>query len=186
MTLLRTPATAPGTVAPDFTLPATDGRTYRLADYTGRALVVVFTCNHCPYAQAVWPRLIQLAAEYLPHGINFAAINPNDDRSYPGDSFENMKVKVKEWGINFPYLRDESQAVAKAYGAVCTPDIFVYEAKRRLVYRGRFDDNWQDVRQVTRRDLQEVLEAVVAGRPVLATQHPSMGCSIKWREGEGG
>ena len=169
-------------MAPDFALPGADGRTYRLADFTGSALVVVFTCNHCPYAQAVWPRLIRLAAEYQPQGISFVAINPNEAHNHPDDSFQNMSMRVGEWGINFPYLRDESQAVAQAYGAVCTPDIYVYDAERRLVYRGRFDDNWQEEGQVKQRDLMLVLDALLSGRPAPSHQHPSMGCSIKWRK----
>lgn len=108
-------------------------------------------------------------------------INPNDDESYPEDSFENMKRYYREWGMNFPYLRDECQEVARRYGAVCTPDIFVYGPERTLLYRGRIDDNWQDEARVTRKDLREAIEAILEGRPVSEDQHPSMGCSIKWR-----
>ncbi len=181
MTLITTPRAVIGTSAPDLTLPGTDGKTYQLASFTNPILVVIFTCNHCPNAQAVWPRLIRLAHDYRPKGVDFVAINPNDDKNYPEDSFENMQSKAGEWGINFPYLRDESQAVAKTYGAVCTPDIFVYDRARKLAYRGRFDDHWQDEARVTRHDLRAALDALLAGNTVAEPQHPSMGCSIKWQ-----
>lgn len=180
--LLHTPSPNLGAPAPPFNLPATDGRSYRLGDFIGTALIVVFTCNHCPYAQAVWPRLCSLAQKYMSLGINFVAINSNDDTEYPDDGFTQMQQKTAEWGIPFPYLRDASQETARAYGAVCTPDIFVYDRNRKLVYRGRFDDNWKDESKVTRHDLQKAIDYLLANKAVSTTQYPSMGCSIKWKK----
>lgn len=174
---------AVGTPAPPFSLPGTDGRTYSLGDFAdARALVVVFTCNHCPYAKAAEDRLVRLQDEYGPRGARLVAINPNDDRGYPEDSFEEMRKRATDKGFNFPYLRDETQEVARAYDAACTPDVFVFGQERALVYNGRIDDNWKDESRVTRRDLREVLDAVLEGRaPSLPEVVPSMGCSIKWR-----
>lgn len=183
MALAHSHGMAVGTPAPPFSLPATDGKTYSLDDFDGaKALVVVFTCNHCPYAKASEGRLIALQAKYAGKGVRFVAINPNDAGAYPEDSFENMVVRAKDVGFNFPYLRDESQDVAHAYGAACTPDIFVFDAHRKLVYNGRIDDNWKDTRAVTRRDLATVLDATIAGRDHGLDVVASMGCSIKWRD----
>lgn len=172
-----------GTPAPPFSLPGTDGKTYTLDDFAdAKALVIVFTCNHCPYAKAAEDRLIRLQADYADRGVRIVAINPNDDRAYPEDSFDEMKKCAKEKGFNFPYLRDETQEVARAYDAACTPDPFVFGPDRKLVYNGRIDDNWKDETRVTRHDLREVLDAVLEGRePRLPEVVPSMGCSIKWR-----
>jgi hypothetical protein len=141
----------------------------------------VFTCNHCPYAIASEDRLIALQNDYGSRGVQFVAINPNDAENYPADSFEQMKVRAAEKDFNFPYLRDESQKVARAYDAACTPDIFVFDRDRKLLYNGRIDDNWQQPDQVTRQDLREVLDAALEGRTVDFEHVPSMGCSIKWK-----
>ncbi len=171
-----------GTQAPDFSLPATDGRTYSLKDFQdARALVVVFTCNHCPYAQACEDRLIAIQDDYREKGVQLVAINPNDAENYPEDSFENMVRRAKEKGYNFPYLRDETQEVARAYDAACTPDVFVFGPDRKLVYNGRIDDNWQEPAKVTRQDLRIVLDCVLEGKPIPFDPVPSMGCSIKWK-----
>ena len=171
-----------GTPAFDFNLPSTDGKTYSLGSFAdAKTLVVAFTCKHCPYAQAAWPLLISLAAEFKNQGVAFVGINPNDEITYPEDSFENMKERVPQWGINFPYLRDESQEVARAYGAVCTPDIYVYDANRRLYYHGRINDNWQNPQKVEKEELKEALEGVLAKNLPPPVQHPSLGCSIKWK-----
>jgi len=171
-----------GTPAPPFSLPATDGKTYALGDFAAaKVLVVVFTCNHCPYAQAAEARLIALQATYASKGVRFVAINPNDAKGYPEDSFEKMVERAKNEGFNFPYLRDESQAVARAYGAACTPDVFVFDAARKLVYNGRIDDNWKNASAVTRHDLVTVLDATLEGRAPALEVVASMGCSIKWR-----
>lgn len=174
--------TSIGTAAIDFSLPDVTGRTYSLADFKDKeALVVVFTCNHCPYARAAWPLLIALHKKYKDR-VAFVGINPNDEQAYPDDSFENMKKYKKEWGITFPYLRDETQQVARAYDAQCTPDIYVFDKDRKLAYRGRINDNWQDPSKVTRHDLADAIDALLSGQKVTDEQFPSMGCSIKWKE----
>ncbi|OGD95188.1 hypothetical protein A3F02_03345 [Candidatus Curtissbacteria bacterium RIFCSPHIGHO2_12_FULL_38_9b] len=171
-----------GTAAPNFDLPATDGQNYTLASFAdAKALVVAFTCNHCPYAKAAWPLLISLANYFKPKNIAFVGINPNDETHYPEDSFEQMKKMVPKWHINFPYLRDESQKIAKAYGAVCTPDIFVYDQNRNLYYHGRINDNWQEPNKVTKEELKNALTYLLAGNPPPKDQNPSIGCSIKWK-----
>jgi peroxiredoxin len=172
----------PGTAAPEFALPGVDGKTYSLASFAdAKALVVVFTCNHCPYAKAVEDRLIALQNDYASRGVRLCAINPNDERAYPDDSFPQMIERAAQKGFNFPYLRDESQAVARAYDAACTPDIFVFDARRELAYNGRFDDNWKEPEKVQRQDLRLALDALLAGKPVAGEVVPSMGCSIKWK-----
>jgi peroxiredoxin len=171
-----------GTPAPPFSLPGVDGKTHSLGSFAdAELLVVVFTCNHCPYAQASEDRLIELQRDYQSRGVRFVAINPNDDERYPDDSFEKMKQRAARKRFNFPYLRDESQAVARAYDAACTPDIFVFDRDRKLAYNGRIDDNWQHPDQVTRHELREVLDAALEGRNVDFEHVPSMGCSIKWK-----
>jgi peroxiredoxin len=182
MALARSKGMPVGTPAPDFSLPATDGRTYALADFASApVLVVAFTCNHCPYAKAVEDRLIEFQREFKERGARLVAINSNDSASYPADSFAAMGVRAREKGFNFPYLFDESQAVARAYDAACTPDLFVFDADRRLTYNGRFDDHWQDASQVTRRDLSRAVECTLASTPIDFEVVPSMGCNIKWR-----
>lgn len=184
MATLSTQHMTPGTPAPPFSLPATDGKTYSLDDFaSAKVLVVVFTCNHCPYAQAVEDRLVRFQADYGGRGVRLVAINPNDDHNYPEDSFEKMVERARDKRFNFPYLRDATQAVARAYDAACTPDFFVFGPDRRLAYNGRFDDSWKDESKVTRRDLAEVVEGLLADRaPSLPELVPSMGCSIKWKQ----
>jgi peroxiredoxin len=172
-----------GSPLPDFRLPGVDGKTYTPADFAAaKLLVVVFTCNHCPYARAVEPRFIELQRDYAARGVHLVAISANDVQAYPEDSFDNMVAHAKANGWNFPYLYDESQAVARAYDAACTPDIFVFDAARRLTYNGRLDDSWQDAAKVTRRDLRAAIDATLAGKAVDFTPVPSMGCSIKWKK----
>lgn len=172
-----------GTPAPPFTLPGTDGRTHSLEDFAeATALVVVFTCNHCPVAKAYEDRLVALSSDYGDRGVRLVAINPNDATSHPQDSMEAMVVRAAEKGFDFPYLRDESQDVARAYDAACTPDVFVFGPERTLVYNGRIDDSWQDEAKVERRDLRRVLDMILEGRPHgLDEVVPAMGCSIKWK-----
>ncbi|MFH1375299.1 MAG: thioredoxin family protein [Patescibacteria group bacterium] len=167
------------TLAPDFSLPATDGQTYSLKDFQkAKVLVVIFMCNHCPYVKAVLDRLNKLATDFKDRGVAFVGINSNESENYPEDSFE----KMKELQLNFPYLHDESQEVATRYHAVCTPDIFVYNAARELKYHGRTDDNWQAPEKVTKRELSEALEKILQGENIpREEQIPSMGCSIKWK-----
>lgn len=182
-----------GTKAIDFSLPGTDGKSYSLDDFaTARGLVVVFSCNHCPYAKAAWPLLVKLADEFREKGVQFIAINPNDEKQYPEDSFEVMKARVSEWGINFPYLRDESQEIARAFQAQCTPDIYVLDYKRELYYHGRINDTWPPVQKVdgvwqssnkkpNKEELKEALKSLLDGKDPPKVQNPSLGCSIKWK-----
>ena len=171
-----------GTLGPAFFLPATDGMNYGPNNFTvSTALVISFTCNHCPYAQAYDDRFIALAREFMPKGISFVAINSNDAVKYPDDSFENMKKRAAEKNYPYSYLFDETQFVAKSYGAVCTPHIFVLDEKRKLAYEGRIDDNWKDPKAVKSHDLRNAIEALLAGQPVPAPNTNPMGCSIKWK-----
>jgi len=168
------------TGAPDFDLPATDGRNYSLADFAdAKILVVIFMCNHCPYVLAVLDRLNSLAKNFAERGVRFVGINSNDAENYPADSFE----KMSELPIEFPYLRDETQLTATKYHAVCTPDIFVFDANRKLKYHGRIDDNWQKPEEVEREELKSALEKILAGESIpRESQNPAMGCSIKWKK----
>jgi peroxiredoxin len=177
------PQTLPiGTPAPDFSLPATDGKTYSLGSFGhAKALVISFTCNHCPYAQAYEDRLMALVREFSPKGAAFCAINPNDAVNYPDDSFDKMKERATARKFNFPYLRDESQATAKAYGAVCTPHLFVLDASRHIEYEGRIDDHWKDAAAAKSHDLHDAIAAILLGRPAPNPNTNPMGCSIKWK-----
>jgi peroxiredoxin len=171
-----------GTEMPKFELKDPYGKLYKSDELFGeKGLLVIFTCNHCPYAIAVWPRVIKIAEYAKKLGINTVAINPNaPNPSYPEDSAEKMKEKIKEWGINFPYLVDETQEVAKEFKAQCTPDIYLFDKKHRLVYHGRIDDNWQDETKVQKEELKEAIEKLSKGEKIPEEQYPSMGCSIKW------
>lgn len=177
------PQTLPlGASAPDFSLPGTDGKTYTLGSFSkANLLVIAFTCNHCPYALGVEDRLIRLAKTYQAKGAAFLAISANDAVKYPDDSFDNMKKRATAKAYPFPYLYDESQSTAKAYGAVCTPHLFVFDAKRHLAYEGRIDDNWKDEAAVKSHDLRDALDALLAGKPAPRPQTNPMGCSIKWK-----
>ena len=167
--------------AHDFCLPGVDGKTYSLESFKDKkALAIVFMCNHCPYVQAVLPRLIDIQNDYK--GAQLVGVNCNDVSLYPDDDLEHMKELVKNLKIPFPYLFDESQETAKAYSAVCTPDIYVYGETRRLLYRGRIDDNWKEPNKVAQRDLRKAIENILAGKEVSGEQIPSMGCSIKWKQ----
>ncbi len=174
-----------GTTAPDFQLPDTSGKIVSPADFTDApALLVVFMCNHCPYVIHIRAGLAQLARDYLPKGVAIVGINANDVANYPEDSPARMKAEVKGAGYLFPYLYDETQAVAKAYHAACTPDIYLFDKNRKLVYRGQFDGSRPgNGIPVTGTDLRAALDAVLAGKPVSPTQKASMGCNIKWKAG---
>lgn len=174
-----------GTPAPDFSLPDTTGRTVSLADLAGsRALLVAFICNHCPYVKHVAAGLAQLARDYQPRGVTVVGINSNDAAGYPDDSPAKMRDEVALRGYTFPYLFDESQAVAKAYRAACTPDFYVFDSQRRLVYRGQLDSSRpENGVPVTGEDLRRALDAVLAGQAPPAEQRPSIGCNIKWKPG---
>jgi peroxiredoxin len=179
---VETPPATLGAPCPDFRLPAVDGRTYGRDDFEASpVLVVMFICNHCPYVKAVEDRLIQLAREYGPRGAQLVGVCSNDAADYPDDSFASLAARWRERAYGFPYLHDEPQTVARDFGAVCTPDIFVYDRQRRLAYRGRIDDSWKDESKVTQRELAAALDALLAGHKPADKQRPSMGCSIKWR-----
>lgn len=186
MVSLVTPPGELGMPAPDFDLPGVDGHRYTLADFAGaKALLVMFICNHCPYVKAIEDRIIRDARELAAHGVLSVAISANDPSDYPEDSFESMARRAREKAYPFPYLFDESQAVAKAYGAVCTPDFFGFDARRRLQYRGRLDASRKETVPDAPRDLfQAMLQIAETGRGP-EQQWPSMGCSIKWREEHG-
>jgi hypothetical protein len=182
---VATPAAALGSPCPDFVLPDVFGEVRRRDDVCGgRANLVVFFCNHCPYAQAVEDRLIALQRELGPQGLATTLICANDPADYPDDAPDRLRARAEQKAYPFPSLIDASQDVARAFDAACTPDFFLFDAGRTLVYRGRLDDNWKRPAQVTRRELHDAIVAVLAGRPVEGPQHPSLGCSIKWRRAD--
>jgi peroxiredoxin len=170
-----------GAKAPDFSLPGTDSKTWSLYNFRHRkAVVVFFSCNHCPYVQAYEDRLIALQRDFADRGVAFVAINANETVNYPEDTFPKMVARAKEKEFNFPYLRDETQAVADAYGAHYTPEIFLLDADCILRYTGRIDDNWQHPEKVTTHNLRDALDAVLAGHPVTHPETHTVGCTIKW------
>lgn len=171
-----------GDKAVDFSLKGVDGKTYALADFRkAPALVIVFSCNHCPYVKAYEPRLIDIQADYAPKGVQVAAVNSNDDVNYPEDNFPEMIRRAKEQGFNFLYLRDDTQKTARAYGATHTPHLFVFDRDRRLAYTGKIDDNWERPESVTKRYLRDALDDLLAGKsPRIAETH-AIGCTIKWK-----
>lgn len=185
--MVRTPSTMLplGTVAPDFSLSNIDGRSVSLADVAGeKGTVVMFLCNHCPFVKHVADQLAVLGRDYLPRGIGFVAISSNDVATHPADSPEQMVHEAEERGYPFPYLYDETQEVAKAYHAACTPDFYLFDAGRALVYRGQLDPSrpGSDV-PVTGQDLRGAFNALLAGQPPVDEQVPSLGCNIKWKPG---
>ncbi len=178
---VETPVCDFGWKAPAFSLPATDGRYYKLEDLMGEnGLLVMFICNHCPYVKSVIDRIVRDANELKEMGINIVAICANDANDYPEDSFENMGQFAKDNGFTFPYLHDEDQAIAKAYNAVCTPDFFGFDKNFGLQYRGRLDASRKEAAPDARRDLFEAMKQVAQTGKGPAEQIPSMGCSIKW------
>ena len=185
--MVRTPSTMLplGTAAPDFSLPNVDGRTVGLADVAGaRGTLVMFICNHCPFVKHVADQLAALGRDYLPRGIGMAAISSNDVATHPADSPEQMVHESEERGYAFPYLYDGDQDVARAYHAACTPDFFLFDGDRKLVYRGQLDDSRPgNGIPVTGADIRAALDALIAGGPVRAEQRPSLGCNIKWKPG---
>ncbi|HEY0720820.1 MAG TPA: thioredoxin family protein [Gammaproteobacteria bacterium] len=185
--MARTPSTMLplGTLAPAFSLlePAS-GRSVSLSEFSGKPLVVIFICNHCPYVKHIAAKLAQVAHTCQLAGVTFVAINSNDVSYYPDDSPDKMVEMSSHYGFTFPYLYDESQAVAKAYQAACTPDIYLFDASHRLVYRGQFDGSRPgNAVPVTGEDLIAAVDALLAGTPLQDEQKPSLGCNIKWRPG---
>ncbi len=176
-----------GTMAPDFCLPdPATGQKVGLADISqgARATVVMFLCNHCPYVLYVNPEIVRIVEEYRPRGVAFVGINSNDAEAYPEDAPERMPAHAQAVGYTFPYLYDETQEVARAYDAACTPDFYVFDAERKLVYRGQLDSSRPKRNPIppTGEDLRAALDAVLTGQPVNPYQRPSGGCNIKWRE----
>ena len=185
--MARTPSTMLelGTPAPGFSLPDFDGREHALAEFAGApALLVAFICGHCPFVKHLRSEFAAMAREYQPRGLAVVAINSNDVEAYPQDGPDGMRAEAAQSGYVFPYLLDASQAVAKAYRAACTPDFFLFDAGRRLVYRGQFDDSRPGTgRPVTGADLRAAIDATLAGQAPTAEQQPSLGCNIKWKPG---
>jgi len=173
-------ALAIGDVLPRFALPATDGMTVDSSMIKDPVLVIVFTCNHCPYAQAYEQRLIDLAEHFDEEGVQFVLINSNDASQYPEDSFEAMKALHDERGYPFPYCLDASQKIAQAFGALCTPHCFVFDQERKLKYKGRIDDNWEEPDAVMQHNLRDAITALLAGKDPPVTEANAIGCSIKW------
>jgi len=180
----QSPSVAAGTPAPEFNLPSTTGEMVSMADFAGRpALLVAFVCNHCPYVRHVESALARVAADYEGSGLATVAISANDVASYPDDDLDHLAEQARRAGFAFPYLYDASQEVAHAYGAVCTPDLFLFDADQRLAYRGEFDGSrpHQGI-PATGASLRAAVDCVLAGEPVPEPHRPSIGCSIKWRE----
>lgn len=183
MALTYTPPGEIGSALPTFMLPTVMGESFQSSSLKGfKATVILFICNHCPYVVAIEDRIIQLAKEMKSKGVQFVGICSNDAEEYPEDSPENLKQRWLEKNYAFPYLVDESQIVAKTFGAVCTPDFFVYDASMTLRYRGRFDDSWKNASKVQKQELKTALEHIMTGQKLSSEPKPSMGCSIKWKE----
>lgn len=182
MVSLTPPQCEFGQPAIDFSLPGTDGETWTLDRAKGeKGTLILFICNHCPYVKAVAARLVRDARELEPMGIKTLAISCNDAEAYPEDSFEKMQYWAEQWDFNFPYLYDESQEIAKKYGAVCTPDLFGYNADLKLQYRGRVDESGKEAVPEARRELFEAMRLIAETGQGPAEQVASIGCSIKWR-----
>ena len=174
-----------GMQAPPFDLYGCDGKRYSLTEFSGApALLVIFMCNHCPYVKHVRSELVQLTDEYMKRGVAVVGINSNDAETYPDDGLEQMKADARQYSYRFPYLVDDTQAVAKAYHAACTPDFFLFDKDRQLMYRGQMDASRPgNAILVTGGDLRAALDAVLADLPVPVLQRPSLGCNIKWKTG---
>ena len=171
-----------GADAPDFTLPGVDGKDHPLSDYRGgKALIVIFSCNHCPYVKAYEQRMIDFGREYAQKDVPLVVINANDAATYPEDSFEKMKERATEKAFPFDYLYDESQEVAHAFGAICTPHAFLFDSDGKLAYQGALDDNWKDESAVEQRYLRDAVEAVLANKEPDTTVTQPVGCSVKWK-----
>jgi len=175
-----------GSIAPEFSLPGVDGQSYSLESFKqASGLLIVFMCNHCPYVIAIHERLNKIAKDYASKGIAVIGISSNDPLYREADSFENMKLTAKEWGLVFPYVFDETQNVARAYDAVCTPDPYLYERVNGnfiLRYRGRIDDSWKDETLIQEQSLRLAIDGLLTGKTSNKEQIPSMGCSIKWKK----
>jgi len=172
----------PGDQAVHFSLPGVDGSQHALADYADKeAVAVIFSCNHCPYVRAWEGRMVQIQSDYADKGVQLLAISSNDARKYPDDSFPRMKERAKEKGFNFPYLYDETQEIAQAYGAERTPEVFLFDKSGVLHYHGAIDDNYDNPKAVQSHYLRRALDAVLAGQTPPTAQTPPVGCTIKWK-----
>lgn len=169
-----------GSTCPEFNLPATDGKNYNSDSFNTKMLMVVFGCNHCPYVQAYEDRIMKIINKYTSAGLSAVVINSNDDIKYPDDSFEEMKKRAEKRNFNFPYLRDETQDTAKAFGATHTPEIFLFN-EGKLAYHGKVDDNWQDENAVKSHYLADAIEEIIAGKEISVPETFSIGCTIKWK-----
>ena len=182
MALTYTPFPELGNDCPDFNLPGVDDKTYSLTSFPeGSPLVIMFICNHCPYVKAIEDRLIQLGFDLKKQNVPVVAICSNDESAHPEDSFDNLKKRSEEKNYPFVYLHDKDQNAARAFGAVCTPDYFVYDKNHKLAYRGRLDDSWKDESKITKRELYEAVQLLLKNEKVSDNQKASMGCSIKWK-----
>lgn len=171
-----------GSKAPEFNLPAIDGKSYSLDSFDNkRFLIVVFSCNHCPYVQAYEDRIIEIQNDFNEY-LSVVAISSNETINYPEDSFDKMKERAQLKKFNFPYLWDESQEVALAYGATHTPEIFLFDAERKLAFHGKIDDNWQDTKSVKSKYLRNAIEELIAGKNVSVPETFTIGCTIKWKK----
>lgn len=183
MALTYTPPGELGALCPDFKLPTVDGNTVERASFRdAQVLVVAFICNHCPYVMAIEDRLLNLARE-MPSQVKWLAVCSNDSSDHPEDAPAELKKRWSTKKYPFPYAVDASQDVARAFGAVCTPDFFVYNSKGQLAYRGRLDDSWKNPEKVRRQELREAIKELLQKGTVQSLQNPSMGCSIKWKKG---
>ncbi len=171
-----------GSKIPYFKLKGVDDKEYRLDNFDDKKLlVVIFSCNHCPYVQAYEDRIKEIQREFEEKGLSVIAVNSNDDSQYPDDSFENMKKRASEKHFNFPYLRDEDQSLAKAFDASHTPEIFLFDQERKLVYHGKIDDNWKDEKAIKNRYLREAIIELLEGGEISIPETFSIGCTIKWK-----
>jgi peroxiredoxin len=171
-----------GSTAPDFNLEGVNGKKYSLSSFADKeALIIIFSCNHCPYVQAYEGRIKQIQEDYKNKGVIVVAINSNEDVNYPDDSFDNMKKRATEQKFNFLYLRDEDQSVAQAYDATHTPEIFLFEKDRKLVFHGKIDDNWQEPNKVQNHYLKNALDELLEGKEISVPETFTIGCTIKWK-----
>jgi thiol-disulfide isomerase/thioredoxin len=174
-------ALAIGDACPAFDLPGTDDESHSLARFGQKVLVVIVSCNHCPHVVAYEPRMVRIAKEYQSKSVGFIAVNANDAVKYPTDGMAAMKQRAKERGFPFPYVRDDSQDFVRALGARCTPEVYVFDDARKLRYHGRIDDNSREASQVTKHDLKDALDALLAGKAPAVAETTAIGCSVKWR-----
>jgi peroxiredoxin len=172
-----------GSTAPDFNLEGIDGKKYSLSSFEDKkALIIIFSCNHCPYVQAYECRIKQIQEDYKNKGVTVVAINSNEDVNYPDDSFDNMKKRANEQKFNFLYLRDEDQSVARAYDATHTPEIFLFDKERKLIFHGKIDDNWQEPNKVQNHYLKNALDELLEGKEISVPETFTIGCTIKWKK----